>query len=259
VLWWAAFALAGTWTQQGVWVKDPLTGAVVGGLRQGTELDVLWDRRQDVEIRLPGPIWRTGLVTREVLGEHPPQQPPVEEPLRIAVCVEGRAELLASLHEGELDPMRGQPWEEGEDSTLLAAGLELTQQTWYDGEQPLEGTPFPTPFLRSDWNDGGSTAWSAADCEGPCGDQRVVLGACPGAGPFTTRPVQRAVGAVPVEALPEGWQALSPAHWLRPDGGQLVGILPVAPSEHVHGVLLLISRPDGTSFTEYVRLDGRGC
>lgn len=174
----------------------------------------------------------------------------------LAVCRDGRAELVASVGDGGIDPHLGQPWTAGPDPALVALADLLSTTRWYDAEGELAGTPFPAPFVRNHWNDQGTTAYLAAACEGElCGLQRLVLGPCLGGGQvWSTAPFIAGIAPEPVLDR----VATGPARWLRLDSGETVALVPAA-AANVTVEVVVVTRPDGVVEQTEVEIEGAGC
>lgn len=162
----------------------------------------------------------------------------------LAECRDGRAELVASVGDGGIDPHLGLPWTDGPDPVLVTLGAALSATRWYgvDGEVP--GTPFPHPFVRNHWNDEGTTAFVAAPCEGDlCGSQRLVLGPCVGDGTIWAT-ARFTVAADRV---------------LKLAGGETIALVPSDAVPNVVVEQVVVTRPDGRVESADVEIEGGGC
>lgn len=306
--------------------RPQLTGEPVALLRLGTEVTVLAEDARAARVRVAGRPEEArleGWIARDLLTAERPTLAAVEAALAdaataeeerrwstrraalvgdpaadlwIGVCHRGRTELVARIDERTATRPAGAPWDQGPDPSLLRLGRALSAATWFAGPAPIEGTPFATPFPRSDWNDVGTTPWSAGDCGEICGDQLLVLGPCVGE-VVATRPVipvdplevpvresrapvvvaspaddgvselratvtlTRADGA-PLFAMPEGLHALGETTWYAlpaPEGTTWLARIPSAWSLNTEAETLVLLSPDGAVRVVTAALDGMGC
>jgi hypothetical protein len=208
----------------------------------------------------------------------------------LATCREGRAELVASVGADGLRPEVGPAWDDAPDPALAALGARLAEAAWYRYRTPLP-EPF-APFVRSTWNDPGSTAEVPAPCTDLCGDQLLVLGACPAGaegGLWATAPFD----PVPLMALPvvedraprrdgagvqesvvlrdragaevavldeaRGVLASGPTTWIGLRGLGAVGVVPALGPEQTAYAAVLAVGASGAVDTALVLVDGEGC